>query len=317
MQHVLKVPKVKLSIVINVFFPAAAVVVQSRLTFQSSTQQLGLARSENTHYVAARAESLCLICQSFQLFGDVTHFNGPMSLILHLAKVFLPPTPVQIKASPCPSCHPHEAGSGSAAQAANTFSQCWCCCCPEGKGGGMARADRSPGSWEGLTSPHLPGRGAKGCRAGDTGGAAPQCGAGRGFHTQPGPTAGTQDGWLWEKQLQLQGILCCTLGLNTTGNLCLAPNTELVSVPVQSSPSPGTQAALLPTRPRAVYLADHLQHVPGGVSRPDDCQGRLVVGQAEPRGCEVLVHPNVTVGVVLVDTAQGHFLLPLNTQNPS
>lgn len=229
MQHVLKVPKVKLSIVINIFFPAAAVVVQSRLTFQSSTQQLGLARSENTHYVAARAESLCLICQSFQLFGDVTHFNGPMSLILHLAKVFLPPTPVQIKGSPCPSCHPHEAGSGSAAQAANTFSQCWCCCCPERKGGGMARADRSPGSWEGLTSPHLPGRGAKGCRAGDTGGAAPQCGAGRGFHTQPGPTAGTQDGWLWEKQLQLQGILCCTPGLNTAGNLCLAPNTELVS----------------------------------------------------------------------------------------
>lgn len=95
MQHVLKVPKVKLSIVINVFFPAAVVVVQSRLTFQSSTQQSGLARSENTHYVAARAESLCLICQSFQLFRDVTHFNAPMSLILYLAKksrcFFFPP----------------------------------------------------------------------------------------------------------------------------------------------------------------------------------------------------------------------------------
>lgn len=99
MHRVLKVPKVKLSIVVNVFFSPAVVVVQSRLTFQSSTwQELGLARSENTHYVAARSESLCLICQSFQLFRDVTLFNGPVSLILHLAKksrwFFLPPTPV-------------------------------------------------------------------------------------------------------------------------------------------------------------------------------------------------------------------------------
>lgn len=102
MQHVLKAPKVKLSIVINVFFSPAAVVVQSSLTFQSSTwQELGLARSANTHYVAARSESLCLIHQSSQLFRDGTLLNGPMPLILHLAKksrwFFFPPTPMQTK----------------------------------------------------------------------------------------------------------------------------------------------------------------------------------------------------------------------------
>lgn len=156
MQHVLKAPKVKLSIVINVFFSPAAVVVQSSLTFQSSTwQELGLARSANTHYVAARSESLCLIHQSSQLFRDGTLLNGPMPLILHLAKktrwFFFPPTPnTDKKLSPVPSWHPHGVGSDCAEQAAHTgtSSHSRCCCSPsargelgEGKEGGMAPGD--------------------------------------------------------------------------------------------------------------------------------------------------------------------------------
>lgn len=50
----------------------------------------------------------------------------------------------------------------------------------------------------------------------------------------------------------------------------------------------------------ASYLADQLQRVPGGVSRPDDRQGWLIIWQTEPGWSEILVDPNVTVGIVLV-----------------
>lgn len=65
-----------------------------------------------------------------------------------------------------------------------------------------------------------------------------------------------------------------------------------------------------------LYLANHFQHISRGVPRADDCQGRLVVGQAEPRRREILVNPNITVGIVLMDAAQRHFFFPLNRQNP-
>lgn len=111
-------------------------------------------------------------------------------------------------------------------------------------------------------------------------------------------------------QLQLQGILCCSPALSSAVQfVLLTPHSA--GVPAEQ---PQHWHTGCPRAPGQLYLADHLQHVPGGVPRPDDCQGRLVVGQAEPRGREVLVHPNITVGVVLVDAAQGHFLLPLKRQ---
>lgn len=51
----------------------------------------------------------------------------------------------------------------------------------------------------------------------------------------------------------------------------------------------------------ASYLADQLQGVPGRVPGPDDRQGWLIVRETEPGWGEILVDPNVTVGIVLVD----------------
>ena len=51
----------------------------------------------------------------------------------------------------------------------------------------------------------------------------------------------------------------------------------------------------------ASYLADQLQGVPGRVPWPDDCQDWLIIWQTEPGRSEILVDPNVTVRVVLVD----------------
>lgn len=51
----------------------------------------------------------------------------------------------------------------------------------------------------------------------------------------------------------------------------------------------------------ASYLADQLQGVPGSVSWPDDRQGWLIIRQTEPGWSEILMDPNVTVRIVLVD----------------
>lgn len=73
-------------------------------------------------------------------------------------------------------------------------------------------------------------------------------------------------------------------------------------------PTPGHSGSL--------YLANHLQHISSGVPRADDCQSRLVVRQAEPRWCKVLMNPDITVRIVLMDAAQCHFFFPLSRQNP-
>lgn len=49
------------------------------------------------------------------------------------------------------------------------------------------------------------------------------------------------------------------------------------------------------------YLANQLQGVPGSVSWPDDRQGWLIIWQTEPGWSEILMDPNVTVRIVLVD----------------
>lgn len=332
--------------------------------FRAARDSSWVSLAQKTHHGAARSESQCLICQSSQLFRDETLLNGPMPLILHLAKksrwFFFPPhSSVDKKAFPCPLLPPTR-GWVCLCTAGSThghlrplqgllLSQCQ----PEGKEGGMAPADSplAPGEgWEHLTCLAERGRGRG--RDAEPGAAPPRRGAPRGWEGGPtlsllplegqrmaGSVKGTaeaqpecegtsrllQPRWgrqspacclsLQPGQLQLQGMFCCSPALSTAVQSVL-PTPHSTGVPVHSSPSTGTQVPRCPRAPGQLYLADHFQHVPGGVPRPDDRQGRLVVGQAEPRGREVLVHPNITVGAVLVDAAQGHLLLPLQRQNP-
>lgn len=84
---------------------------------------------------------------------------------------------------------------------------------------------------------------------------------------------------------------------------------QLPRAPWEIPPAP---SALLKEMTRVTsYLADQLQGVPGSVPGPDDGQGWLVIWQTEPGRSEILMDPNVAVGIVLMDAGQHHFFFPL------